>query len=125
MSNISRSHETAIVVTPATLKNQIIIRLHTLVNKQGGAYYQTDEKGYSKPMAEIEGLEVYGIETKGRDVYLMTISTDPDVVNNDDENEGYVPYNANEFYLEQLWDIYMACEPIYQSKFNDYATIQE
>lgn len=125
MSNISRSHENAIVVTPATLKQQIIIRLHTLVNKQSGAYYQTDEKGYSKPMVEIEGLEIHGLETKGRDVYLMTVSTDPDVVNNNDDDEPYVPYNANEFYLEQLWDIYMACEPIYQSKFNDYAAIQD
>lgn len=123
MSNISRSHETSIVVTPATLKHQIITRLNTLIGKSGGAYYPTDEKGYTKPLTEIEGMEVHGLETKGRDVYLMTIPTDEDAHNNMEED--YEPYNANEFYIEQLWQVYMSCEPIYQSKFNDYGTIQD
>lgn len=123
MSNINRSHETSIVVTPATLKHQIVTRLHTLVGKSGGMYYPTDEQGYSKPLTEIEGMEVHGIETKGRDVYLMTIPTDEDAAVNMEED--YEPYNANEFYIEQLWQVYMACEPIYQSRFNDYASFQD
>lgn len=123
MSNISPSHQTSIVVTPSTLKHQIITRLNTLVNKAGGSYYPTDDKGYTKPLAEIEGMEVQGLETKGRDVYLMTVSTDE--TTNVNAEEDYTPYDAKEFYLEQLWEIYMACEPIYQSKFNDYATIQD
>ena len=48
-----------------------------------------------------------------------------DVAINNDDDEGYVPYNANEFYIEQLWQVYLGCEPLYQSKFNDYATIQD
>ena len=125
MSNISRSHENAIVVTPATLKQQIIIRLNTLVNKAGGGYYFQDDDGYSKPITEIDGVEIHGIETKGRELYLMTVSTDPDVVINNDDDEGYVPYNANEFYIEQLWQVYLGCEPLYQSRFNDYALFQD
>ena len=123
MSNISRSHETAIVVTPATLKNQIIIRLNTLVNKAGGAYYPTDDMGHTKPLAVIEGYEIHGIETKGRDVYLMGVPNDENIaINLDDDQE---PYNAKEFYLEQLWEVYLGCEPLYQSRFNDYASFQE
>ena len=121
--SISSSHQTAIVVTPATLKHQIITRLNTLVSKTGGAYYPTDDGGYTKPLAEIEGMEVHGLETKGRDVYLMTIPTDETAAINMEDD--YLPYNANEFYLEQLWEIYLGCEPIYQSKFNDYGSIQD
>jgi hypothetical protein len=121
--SISSSHQTAIVVTPATLKHQIITRLNTLVSKTGGAYYPTDDGGYTRPLAEIEGMEVHGLETKGRDVYLMCIPSDEDAANNMEED--YEPYNANEFYLEQLWEIYLGCEPIYQSKFNDYGSIQD
>ena len=123
MSNISRSHETSIVVTPATLKHQIITRINTLVGKQGGAYYPTDEKGHTKPLAVIEGMEIHGIETKGRDVYLLGVPTDENIaINLEDEVE---PFNANEFYLEQLWQVYLGCEPLYQSRFNDYATFQD
>ena len=105
------------------LKQQIIIRLHTLVGKRGGSYFPTDEKGNTKPIAVIEGVEIHGIETKGRDVYLMGVPTDENIaINLDDESE---PYNANEFYLEHLWQVYLGCEPLYQSKFNDYATIQD
>ncbi len=120
--SLNSSHQTSIVVTPATLKHQIITRLHTLIGKVGGGYFPTDDAGNAQPMADIEGLEVYGLEVKGRDVYLMTVNTEHPW---DDTNEGYDPYNANEFYLEQLWDVYMACEPIYQTKFNDYGSIQE
>lgn len=120
MSNINRSHENAIVVTPATLKQQIMIRLNTLVNKAGGEYYFQDEQGYSKPITEIDGIEVHGVETKGRDLYLMTVNPEDPF---DDEN--YVPYNANEFFIEQLWQVYLGCEPLYQSRFNDYATFQD
>lgn len=123
MSNITSSHQTAVVVTPATLKQQIISRINTLVSKAGGQYFKTDSNGFSIPMIEIEGLEVYGIESRGREVYLMTIDSDEDIQNNQDE--AYIPYNANEFYIEQLWVVYLACEPLYQSKFNDYATFQE
>ena len=123
MSNITRSHENAIVVTPATLKQQILIRIHTLVNKQGGSYYPTDDNGNTKPLAEIEGMEIHGVETKGREVYLMGVPSDENIaINLDDEP---TPYNANELYLEQLWQVYMACEPIYVSRFNDYGTVQE
>lgn len=120
MSNINRSHENAVVVTPATLKHQVITRINTLVNKEGGEFYFLDGAGNSKPLVDIEGIEVHGIETKGRDVYLMTVNPE-----NPWDEETYVPYNANEFYIEQLWQVYMACEPIYLSKFNDYANFQE
>ena len=123
MSNITRSHENAIVVTPATLKHQIITRINTLVNKEGGSYYPTDENGNTKPITVIEGVEIHGLETKGRDVYLMGVPNDENVaINLDDEHE---PHNANEFYLEQLWEVYLGCEPIYASKFNDYASFQD
>ena len=121
--SVQSSHQTSIVVTPATLKHQIITRLNTLVSKSGGAYYPTDDSGYTKTIVEIEGMEVHGLETKGRDVYLMTIPTDETAANNMEDD--YLPYNANEFYLEQLWEIYLGCEPIYQSKFNDYGSIQD
>ncbi len=119
----SSSHITSIVITPPMLKQQIIIRLHTLVGKRGGSYFPTDEKGNTKPIAVIEGVEIHGIETKGRDVYLMGVPTDENIaINLDDEVE---PYNANEFYLEHLWQVYLGCEPIYESRFNDYAAFQD
>jgi len=119
----SSSHITSIVITPPMLKQQIIIRLHTLVGKRGGSYFPTDEKGNTKPIAVIEGVEIHGIETKGRDVYLMGVPTDENIaINLDDEVE---PYNANEFYLEHLWQVYLGCEPIYESRFNDYASFQD
>lgn len=117
----SSSHITSIVVTPKTLKEQVIIRMNTLINKAGGDYYTYDDEGTPKPIVVIEDVEVYGLETKGRDLFLMAVMSSDDW-NFDGEFE---PYNANEFFLEQLWDVYMACEPIYQSKFNDYATIQD
>lgn len=123
MSNISRSHENAIVVTPATLKQQIIIRINTLVNKAGGEYYFYDDEGYTKPAVEIEGMEIHGVETKGREVYLLGVTSEGE---GSSPSEGeYTPYNATEFFIEHLWEIYMACEPIYVSKFNDYASFQE
>jgi hypothetical protein len=119
----SSSHITSIVITPPMLKQQIIIRLHTLVGKRGGSYFPTDEKGNTKPIAVIEGVEIHGLETKGRDVYLMGVPTDENIaINLDDEVE---PYNANEFYLEHLWQVYLGCEPIYESRFNDYASFQD
>lgn len=119
----SSSHITSIVITPPMLKQQIIIRLHTLVSKAGGDYYPTDEKGNTKPLAVIEGMEIHGIETKGRDVYLLGVPTDENIaINLEDEVE---PFNANEFYLEQLWQVYLGCEPLYQSRFNDYAAFQD
>lgn len=119
----SSAHITSIVITPPMLKQQIIIRLHTLVSKSGGSYFPTDDKGHTKPIAVIEGVEIHGLETKGRDVYLVGVPTDENIsVNLEDEHE---PYNANEFYLEQLWQVYLGCEPLYQSRFNDYATFQD
>lgn len=121
--SLNSSHQTAIVITPALLKEQIIIRLHTLIYKSGGSYFPMDEKGNTKPLAVIEGMEIHGVQTKGRDVYLMGVPTDENIaINLDDELE---PYNANEFFIEHLWQIYMACEPIYVSKFVDYAAIQD
>jgi hypothetical protein len=119
--SIARNHESAIVVTPATLKHQIITRINTLVKKSGGSYYEYDEQNMPKPLVTIEGNDVFALETKGRDVFIMSVpygdewNTDGDLI----------PYNATEFFVEQLWEIYMACEPIYLSKFNDYATFQE
>ena len=81
------------------------------------------EKGNTKPIAVIEGVEIHGLETKGRDVYLMGVPTDENIaINLEDEHE---PYNAKEFYLEHLWQVYLGCEPIYQSRFNDYASFQD
>lgn len=125
MSNISSSHQTSIVVTPATLKHQIITRLNTLVGKAGGEFYPTDEKGNTKPLTTIDGMEVQGIESKGRSVYLMCVPSDETVAINLDIEEGIAPYDANDFYLEQLWDVYMACEPIYQSRMVDYGSMQD
>jgi hypothetical protein len=119
--NVSPSHQTAVVVTPATLKQQIISRMNTLVNKAGGKYYTYDSQNTPKPIVIIENVEVYGLEAKGKDVFIMAVMSSDDW-NNDGE---FTPYNANEFFLEQLWDVYMACEPLYQIKFNDYATIQD
>lgn len=113
-------HQTSIVITPNLLKEQIIIRLKTLLSKVNHKYYFTSEDGNSKPVVDIEGVEVYGLETQNGDVYLMT-------VNLDDEwnDEDFVPYNAKEFYIEHLWSVYLACEPIYQSKFVDYGSVQD
>ena len=57
--SISRNHESAIVVTPATLKHQVITRINTLVNKVGGSYYEYDEQGTPKSLASIEGNDVF------------------------------------------------------------------
>lgn len=95
--------------------------MNTLVGKQGGSYYTYDDQNMPKPIAVIEDVEVYGLETKGKDVYLMAVLTS-DEWNNDGEFE---PYNANEFFLEQLWDVYAAMSPIYESRFNDYANFQQ
>lgn len=115
------SHVTSIIITPKTLKEQIIIRMATLINKAGGEFYKYDDTNTPTPIVTIEDVDVYGVETKGRDVYLMT------VVNSDEWNTDgeFTPYNANDFFLEQLWEVYLALEPIYQSKFNDYATFQD
>jgi hypothetical protein len=117
----SSSHITSIVVTPKTLKEQIIIRMNTIINKAGGDYYTYDDQNNPTPIVTIEDVDVYGLETKGKDVYLMS------VVNTDEwNNDGtFEPYNANEFFLEQLWEVYVAMAPLYESKFNDYANFQQ
>lgn len=115
------SHITSIVITPKTLKEQIIIRMNTLVSKAGGEYYTYDDEGNPTPIATIEDVEVYGLETKGRDVFLMAVVSS-DEWNNDGE---FTPYNADEFFLEQLWEVYLAMAPLYESRFTDYANIQD
>jgi hypothetical protein len=122
--SIQRNHENAIAITPPTLKQQIIIRLNTLIKKEGGEYYfhKVDMKS-TNSVIEIEGMKIHGLKTKDRDLYVIAVSTNEDVINNTDEK--YITYNAKEFYIEQLWEIYIACNPIYQSKFNDYATTQD
>jgi hypothetical protein len=110
---ISRVHENAVVVTPDTLKHQIITRLNTLVNKNG----KTFNFGKHGELPEVQESLVDSIETKGRQVLL-------NVIHEEDSNQVH-QYNANEFYIEDLWKLYMACEPIYQSRFIDYGSIQE
>ena len=117
----SSSHITSIVVTPKTLKEQVIIRMNTLINKAGGEYYTYDDENTPKPIAIIEDVEVYRLETKGKDVFLMAVMSSDDW-NNDGE---FTPYNANEFFLEQLWEVYVAMAPLYESRFNDYANFQQ
>lgn len=119
----STAHISSIVITPPMLKEQIIIRLNTLVNKAGGVYRPIDDKGHTKPLAVIEGYEIHGIETKGRDVYLLGVPTDENIAINLEDD--HTPYNAKEFYLEHLWQVYLGCEPLYQSRFNDYASFQD
>lgn len=120
---LASTHQSQIIITPKTYKEQIIIRLRTLVGKAGGSYFPTDENGYTTPLAEIEGLDIHGLHVKGNELYLMTVPTeDSESWNIDDE---YTPYNADEFFIEQLWDIYLACEPIYQHKFLDYASASQ
>jgi hypothetical protein len=117
----SNSHQASIIITPPMLKQQIIIRMNTLINKAGGKYYDHDVHGMPKPLTTIEDVDVYGVETNGRDVYLMAV-VNTDVWNPDGD---FTPYNANEFFLEQLWNVYLALEPIYESKFNDYANFNQ
>jgi hypothetical protein len=115
------SHITSIVITPKTLKEQIIIRMNTLINKAGGDYYTYDDQNNPTPIVTIEGNDVFGLETKGRDVFIMSVPFG-DEWNTDGE---LIPYNANEFFLEQLWEVYVAMAPLYESKFNDYANFQQ
>lgn len=117
------THQSQIIITPKTYKEQIIIRLRTLVGKAGGSYFPMDENGNGMPLAEIEGLDIHGLHVKGNELYLMTVpSDDSESWNIDDE---YTPYNADEFFIEQLWDVYLACEPIYHHKFLDYASASQ
>lgn len=118
--SLTPTHQSQIIITPKTYKEQIIIRLRTLVGREGGSYLPTDGNGNAKPLAEIEGLEIHGLRVKGSDLYLLTVSSDE--AESWGNNDDYTPYNAEEFFIEQLWDIYLACEPIYQHKFLDYAT---
>jgi len=118
--SLNPSHQTSIVMTPSTLKQQITIRMHTLLNKNGGSYYTYNDDGGHIPMVTIEDVDVYGLEVKGKDVYLMT------VVNTDESNDGsFSPYNSNEFYIEQLWDVYLAMESIYELRMVDYGSLQD
>jgi len=121
----SSAHQSSIIITPPMLKQQILIRLYTLLGKVDGKYYPEDESGFTIPLTIIEGMEIHGLETRDREVYLMAVPTDDvESVNVETEN-GMIPYNAKEFYLEQLWEVYVACEPIYISRFNDYGTFQD
>lgn len=123
---IARSHENAVVVTPQTLKHQIITRIYTLVNKSGGSYFPTDENGNAEPIAIIEGVEIQGIQTKGRNVYLIGfvgVPTNENISIN--LEDGQEPYNANDFYIEHLWEVYLGCESLYQSRFADYGSFQD
>lgn len=110
--SIPRNHQNAIIVTPATLKHQIITRINTLVHKAGGSYY-----GYNTEcLLSIQGKNIYGLETKGRDVYVMMVVHDGDDLTS---------YNANEFFIEELWEIYLICNPIYALNTAIYGSNQE
>lgn len=120
---LTPTHQSQIIITPKTYKEQIIIRLRTLVGREGGSYFPTNGHGDAAPLAVIEGMEIHGLEAKGQHLYLMGVPSDENIsVNLDDEME---PYNADQFYIEQLWQIYLACEPIYQHKFLDYASASQ
>lgn len=116
---LSSTHQSHIIITPPLYKEQIIIRLRTLLSKQGGEYFFDDERGYANSYLEIEGMVVRGMQTKGNELYLLLLPA------HTNEGDDYVAYNANDFFIEQLWDVYLASEPIYQNKFVDYATIQD
>lgn len=118
---IARSHENAVVVTPQTLKHQIITRIYTLVNKSGGSYYPEDG-GSTKPIATTMNMEVHGLETKDRSVYLVGVPNDESITINLDQK---MKVSANEFFIEELWEVYMGCESLYQSRFADYGSFQD
>lgn len=118
------THQSQIVITPKTYKEQIIIRLRTLVGKAGGSYFPQNEDGVGVPLTVIEGMKVDGLEVKGNELYLMCVPSYENMPT--DGSVELEPYNANDFFIEQLWEIYLACEPIYQHKFLDYANaVQE
>lgn len=119
---ITRSHENAVVVTPQTLKHQIITRIYTLVSKSGGSYYPEDEGGSTKPITNTMNMEVHGLETNGRGLYLVGIPNDETISIDLDKK---MKVSADEFFIEELWEVYMGCEPLYQSRFADYGTFQD
>lgn len=120
--SITRSHENAIVVTPATLKHQLVTRLHTLVSQSGGKYFPKDDEGIPTQVEVVNGIYIYGIQVKGRNVYFMGVPSDEHIaIGADDE---LYSYDANDFYIEQIWDVYLGCEPLYKMKHYNYGEIE-
>lgn len=101
----------ALIVTPDTFKQQLIWRMCYLLSTQ-------KEQTFFLGDADIT---LYGsvypttiFAKKGRELFIEWT----------DEDGNTATSNAKEFYIEDLWQIYMACEPIYQQRLVDYANFE-
>lgn len=102
----------ALIVTPATFKQQLIWRMCFLLTHQpANTFFLGDA-----------GVEVFGGVTpttlfskKGKELFIEWVDADGNTATS----------SADEFYIEDLWQMYMACEPLYQQRIAlDYTNIE-
>lgn len=111
-----------LVITPSLFKEQLSVRIANMVKRCRG-----NEFTFETPI-DMMGEFAYGLsyDTSEKKLYLA-IGSDGAVVHKslyDDESEVEF-YDASDFFIEQLWDAYLACEPIYEQTLRDYATVSE
>lgn len=101
----------ALIVTPETFKQQLIWRICYLLSSQKEQTFFLGDAD----IAWYEGVFPTAIfAKKGRELFVEWT----------DEDGGTATSNAKEFYIEDLWRIYMACEPIYQQRLVNYANFE-
>lgn len=102
----------ALVITPALFKQQLIWRICSLLSTRRGQTFSLEDANITA-FGDIQLTSIFA--KNGRDLYITWIGSEDEISNTT---------NANEFYIEDIWAIYMACEPIYQQRLVDYANFE-
>lgn len=115
-NNIAQSMANALIVTPPVFKHQLINKISAMLDRRENYEYKfNDDVNLDLTFNLVANVplttDCVAIRQHGRD--LLIIGSDGD------------NHSANDFYIESLWDLYNACEPIYPARMENYAIAGE
>lgn len=108
----------ALIITPNTFKQQLVWKLCGLLEKQKEKRFEFPEPIFIPNINDvIDPIEIHVIHSENGKNLIIEVWNDG--------QEELDDISSDLFYIEQLWSIYLACEPIYQQRFNDYSTLSD
>lgn len=123
----SNSMTNALIIMPSTYKQQLIYRIGALLQNQRNRSYSFDEN--SKVQPTVFGYNVMTIESYDNGRGLTATTAMPADTPRDHPLEDFSPQltptkiDATQLFIEQLFDIYVGLQDIYETKFQDYSAI--
>lgn len=107
------------VITPALFKEQVIVKITSMLKRRKGGEFIFEEP------IDMMGEFAYGVayDMTEKRLYLAIGEENAKIGESLYKGSKVEFYDASEFFIEQLWDAYFACSPIYEQSSRDYATI--